>query len=128
MAGLVPAIPLSGAKPTPQSRRTSHATSDCFPQSAAPSTHAASASCSSRAEWRLARSRTPRNKRAGGCGSACVAFDEAVAMFVHAPNEIAGYADVDCPAGSACKDIKIELPHGPSLPKRDGRDKPGHDE
>jgi hypothetical protein len=57
-----------------------------------------------------------------------VTFDEPIAMFVYAANEIAGHADIDCAAGPAREDVEIELPHAPSLPKRDGRDKPGHDE
>src|SRR3954447_15231572 len=56
-----------------------------------------------------------------------VAFDKPIAMLVDAPHEIASHADIHCTTGSACKDVKIELPHARSLPKRDGRDKPGHD-
>ena len=56
-----------------------------------------------------------------------VTFDKAITMLVDPSDEIARDADVDCTAGSACKDVQIELAHAPSLPKRDGRDKPGHD-
>src|SRR2546429_111472 len=56
-----------------------------------------------------------------------VPFDEAIAMLVDAANEIARDADIDRTARSAREDIEIILPHHRSLPKRDGRDKPGHD-
>jgi hypothetical protein len=56
-----------------------------------------------------------------------VAFDKTAAMLLDAAHEVAGHADVDRAARSARKDVEIILAHGWSLPKRDGRDKPGHD-
>ena len=56
------------------------------------------------------------------------AGNEAVAMFIDATNQIVRYANVDRAAGPACEDINVELSHPSSMPKRDGRDKPGLDE
>ena len=54
--------------------------------------------------------------------------NKAVPVFIHASNQVVCHADVDCPARAACEDINIELSHVRNMPKRDGRDKPGHDE
>src|SRR4051812_46526723 len=56
-----------------------------------------------------------------------VAFDEPIAAFANAANEIAGYTDVDRAAGPAREDIEIIVSHEGSLPKGDGRNNPGHE-
>jgi hypothetical protein len=43
-------------------------------------------------------------------------------------DEIARDAGIERAAGAACKGVYIELSHSPSVQKRDGRDKPGHDD
>src|SRR5436309_691466 len=60
--------------------------------------------------------------------SLCMTFNETVAMLVHTSNKVAGHADVNRASWPTRKNVEIELAHAPSLPKRDGRDKPGHDE
>jgi len=48
-------------------------------------------------------------------------------MLIDTPYEITRYADIDRATWPTCKDIDVILGHEPSMTKRDGRDKPGHD-
>jgi len=56
-----------------------------------------------------------------------MAFDEPAFVFVNAPYEVVGHSDVNYSAGTAGKEIHVIVGHRPYPPKRDGRDKPGHD-
>ena len=56
-----------------------------------------------------------------------VTFDGAGLVLIDPANEVVGNADVDSATRTADKNIDEVLSHRPSLPKRDGRDKPGHD-
>jgi hypothetical protein len=38
--------------------------------------------------------------------------NKAIAVFIHASNQVVCHTDVDCPARAACEDINIELSHG----------------
>ena len=56
-----------------------------------------------------------------------MALDDTSPMFMHATNKIVGHTNIDCTAWATGKEINVILSHRQCVPKRDGRDKPGHD-
>jgi hypothetical protein len=56
-----------------------------------------------------------------------VTFDSTGFVFICPTNKIVGDADINCASRAAGEKVNVVLGHTPSLPKRDGRDKPGHD-
>src|SRR5437899_291391 len=57
----------------------------------------------------------------------CEAGNEPVAVLINTSNEIVRHSNIDRPVGTTCKNVDVELSHTWSVPKRDGRDKPGDD-
>jgi hypothetical protein len=55
-------------------------------------------------------------------------LNQPVLVLVNAANEIVGDAHVQYAAGTAGENVHVVLSHARSMPKRDGRDKPGHDD
>ena len=128
MAGLVPAILLRWVQSCHRrAHHTGHASSDYFRRSDASSKRAASVSYFFSLQRVSHVGVDFKMDELMDLELFRETSDRARFVFVDTSNEIVRDANVKRPAGTACEMVDVILRHNRLLPKRDGRDKPGHD-